>query len=174
MAAAGCSGEKPAPPAAAGATAATAPAPAPAPAPGPAPAPVPRPLATADGRASGVRAEVTELKRSSGGTLTLKFAIVNESTKPLQVSDVGIGQGALIHGSAYTIDGVHVIDAVGKKKYFVATDSAQNCVCSQFEAVPPGGRVNHWAKFSAPPDDVERLSVVIPYFAPMDDVPISR
>ena len=37
-----------------------------------------------------------------------------------------------------------------------------------------GSRANHWAKFPAPPDDVERISVLVPQFAPMDEVPLGR
>jgi hypothetical protein len=160
---------------AAAVTPAAAPAPAPTSAPTSAPAPkaAPTPIATSEGMFSGLRADVTELKRSSGGTLTLKFTIVNDAGRALHVHDVGIGHGGLIN-APYFIDGVHLIDPVGKKKYFVAKDSAGACVCSTFGAVDGGTRANHWAKFPAPPDDVERLSVVIPSFAPLDDVPVSR
>jgi hypothetical protein len=144
-----------------------------APAAAPAAAPVAA-IATADGERPGVRAEVTELKRTSGGTVNLKFAMVNDSDKPISfdynfvdpkndVTDFG------------GIGGVHLIDPVGKKKYFVARDSESKCVCSQKVAdIPKGGRANLWAKFPAPPDDVQQISIVIPHFSPMDDVPLSR
>ena len=176
-----------APPAGAPASPAAAPAGAPAAGAGPSAGPVstaaagsqpgqpssPSPIATADGPFDGVRVEVTELKRTSGGTLTLKFRIVNDSGRRLGHSDVGVGFGGLIL-APYAIDGVHVIDTIGKKKYFVAKDAAGGCVCSQFGFVEGGSRANHWAKFAAPPEDVARLSVVIPSFAPLDDVPVSR
>jgi hypothetical protein len=105
-------------------------------------------IATADGEKSGVRVEVTELKRSSGGTVNLKFAMINDSDaavsfdynfadKDHEVTDFG------------GIGGVHLVDPVGKKKYFVA-------------------------KFPAPPDDVQKISVMVPHFAPMDDVSLGR
>ena len=105
--------------------------------------------------------------------MTLRFTIVNDAGRTLGHGDVGIGYGGLME-RAYYIDGVHLIDPIGKKKYFVAKDSAGVCVCSTFGFVEGGARANHWAKFPAPPDDVERLSVVIPTFAPLDDVPVSR
>jgi hypothetical protein len=157
----------------AAAAAAAAPTPAPAPSPVAERAAAPPAIATADGPFAGVRAELTELKRTSGGTVTLRFTIVNDSGRNLQVADVGIGGGTLIE-RPYSIDGVHLIDPVGKKKYFVAKDSAGACVCSTFGMVPGGGRASHWAKFPAPPDDVARISVMIPVFAPMDDVPLGR
>ena len=64
---------------------------------------------------------------------------------------------------------------MGKKKYFVARDSENKCVCSQkVHDISKGSRANLWAKFPAPPDDVPRISIVIPHFSAMDDVPLSR
>jgi len=131
-------------------------------------------IATADGETSGLRVEVTELKRASGGTLNLKFAMINGTDKPHDFSyDYGDGS----HGATdyNAIGGVHLIDQVGKKKYFVARDSESKCVCSRgLSSIPPGGRVNLWAKFPAPPDDVAAISIIVPHFSPMDDVPLSR
>ena len=142
------------------------------PAPPPAGASATRPIATAEGTIPGTRVEVTELKRSSGGTLTLKFALVNESSGGINVGDISAMLD--LHDASYTVGAVHLIDPVGKKKYFVARDSDNKCVCSVFGALQKGARANHWAKFPAPPDDVEKISVVLPNFSPLDDVPISR
>ncbi|HEX6322926.1 MAG TPA: hypothetical protein VFZ36_04315 [Vicinamibacterales bacterium] len=161
-----CSGPQPDP--------APAPNPSPAPAPDSAPAPAPpasQTLATAEGRTPGLRAEVTELKRTSGGTLTLRFTLVNDSRQTVNVGDV---QALLDLGGSYPVGGVHLIDAAGRKKYFVARDSENRCVCSEFTGLAPGERANHWAKFPAPPDEVQQISVVLPTFSPMDDVPIGR
>lgn len=132
------------------------------------------PIASADGELAGVRVEVTELKRSSGGTLNLKFAMINDSDE-----SVSFGYSFVDKAHDNTdfggIGGVHLIDPVGKKKYFVARDSENKCLCSQkVSDVPKRGRTNLWAKFPAPPDDVERISIVVPHFSPMDDVPLSR
>jgi hypothetical protein len=183
VAAAGCSkGEQapppvaqpaatPAPAATTGIVAPTPPPAAPTGAAAPAGAPA---IVTADGETAGLRVDVTEFKRASGGTVNLKFALVNGSDKPLSLSyDYGdSSQGATDYNS---VGGVHLIDQVGKKKYFVARDSDNKCVCSQgVSTIPPGGRANLWAKFPAPPDDVEKVSIVVPHFSPMDDVPLSR
>ena len=131
------------------------------------------PLATAEGTTGGVRVEVTELRRSSGGTANLKFAIINDSDQPVSVGDLPELLDVATR-SSYEIGGVQLIDPVGKKKYFAARDSEGKCVCSTFASLAKGARANHWAKFAAPPDDVERISIVIPHFSPMDDVPLSR
>ncbi len=129
-------------------------------------------LARADGDKAGLSVEVTELKRSSGGTLTLKFAMVNNTKEQIRFGgDYGAGGGNVDDNS---VSGAHLIDAVNKKKYLVVRDSCKICVCSVVKsAIPVGERMNLWAKFPAPPDNVKVISVMIPHFAPMDDVPIS-
>ena len=125
-------------------------APPPAPAAPPAAAPAPSSLASAEGEQPGLRIEIQELKRSDGGTVTLKFAFVN-SGGATQWTPIGVGE-------------ITLIDAVGKKKYFVAEDSAGACLCSHenFVGLGPGARANLWAKFPAPPEDVQKISVVVP------------
>ena len=48
-------------------------------------------------------------------------------------------------------------------------------MCSrEVEDVHPGNKANLWAKFPAPPPDVTKVTIEIPHFQPMDDVPISQ
>lgn len=134
----------------------------------------PAAIATADGETSGLRVEVTEFKRTSGGTVSLKFTMINDSAEPVSFGFTYVDP-AWSGKDSGGIGGVHLIDPVGRKKYFVARDSENNCVCSQKVAdIPKGSRANLWAKFPAPPDDVQQISIVIPHFTPMDDVPLSR
>jgi hypothetical protein len=154
---------EPAVPATAPATAATAPAAA-APAAGTA-------VATADGEQSGVTLTVTELKRSSGGTVNLKFTIDNASSESL-----GFGYDFVEKDKGYgDIGGIYLVDQTNKKKYFVARDSEGECVCSRkLSDLPKGEKRSLWAKFPAPPPEVKAISVVVPRFSPMDDVPIAE
>jgi hypothetical protein len=131
-------------------------------------------IATADADQPGVSVAVKELKRGSGGIVSLKFTFINNSEKSL---GFGYNYGDPAHEirDHGSVGGVQLIDPVGKKKYFVARDSEGICVCSRgVPDVPKGGTINMWAKFPAPPDDVQKISVIIPHFAPMDDVPISK
>lgn len=130
-------------------------------------------IAEADGETPGTKVEVQELKRSSN-SLMLKIVIVNDSDKPL---DFGyhFGDKANEIKDFATVGGITLVDAVGKKKYFVVRDTENACVCSSnLKDLAPKGRMNLWAKFPPPPDDVQKISVVIPHFTPMDDVPIGH
>ena len=131
-------------------------------------------IASADGETSGTKVVVQELKRTSGGTVAMKFTITNGSEK-------SIGSGyefadkdheIIDHGS---VGGVQLIDEGGKKKYFVVRDTDGKCVCSQgIKDVKPGQSESFWARFPAPPDNVQKITVIVPHFQPMDDVPIGR
>jgi hypothetical protein len=131
-------------------------------------------IATADGEKAGTRVDITELKRSGDNTVTLKFAMVNDGPDRLSFGyDFGDPANSIKDYSS--IGGVTLVDSAGKKKYFVVRDTENNCLCSRdLKDMAPKARANLWAKFPAPPDDVQKISIVIPHFGPIDDVPISR
>jgi hypothetical protein len=113
--------------------------------------------------AAGVTLQVTELKRTSGDTLTLKFAMSNTGT----TTDTYL--------TGTKLSEIYLIDAANKKKYMTLKDSEGKCVCTNgTDYVKPGMRVSAYAKFPAPPPEVKAISVNIPDFIPIDDVPISQ
>jgi hypothetical protein len=125
---------------------------------------VAQPIASADGEQAGTRIDITELKRTSGDTLTLKFTIVNES-----------GEDTDMPFSNQVASEIYLVDAAGKKKYLTISDAEGQCVCSQRvgSSLASGEAKNLWAKFPAPPADVQEVSVVFPRFVPAD-APISE
>jgi hypothetical protein len=131
-------------------------------------------IATADGEAPDTRAEILELKRTSGNQLMLRFMIVNDSGKSFQFLErmTDPANSSKDYGS---ISGVHILDETNKKKHFVLRDAEGNCVCSRkLDDVAAKGRLTVWARFPAPPEATQKVSVVIPHFVPADDVPIAR
>jgi len=156
----------------AAAPSATPQAPAPAAQPAPQAAQAKPALASAEGETPGARVEVQELKRASGGTVMLRFTMINDGDKTL---NVGYYFGAGSTSDFGTVGGVHLIEPVGKKKYLVIRDSESKCDCSRgVKDVAAKSRANLWARFPAPPDNVEKIGVVVPHFSPMDDVPLSK
>src|SRR5438067_1900261 len=153
------------PPAAAPATTAAAAAPA---------AAAPAGIASADGETSGMKVVVQELKRTSGGTISMKFTITNGTDKRTRGGNE-FGDKDHEYIDYNTVGGVQLVDEAGKKKYFVVRDTAGKCVCSQgIKEISPGETVNLWARFPSPPDAVQKITVIVPHFQPMDDVPIGR
>jgi hypothetical protein len=133
--------------------------------------PAPTPLATADGETSGMQIQVKQLKRIGGNVVMLGFEIINNSDNSFKV------EGALLPvGDCCRTDvsGVYLVDLSGKKKYEVVRDSDKHPVCSRdFPNIEPKSSANLWAKFPAPPDNVQKLGIVVPHFLPMDDVPLA-
>src|SRR5688500_10611352 len=67
------------------------------------------PIASTDSEQPGIRLDVTELKRTSGDTLMLKFTIVNEADERLGFGhDFGDPQQSSDYG---TVGGIHLVDA---------------------------------------------------------------
>lgn len=133
------------------------------------PAPAPGRAHTALARAEaqqapGVRVEVRELKRTSGDTLTLRLVVVNDSNQRFRVAE----------GTSLSVPKIYLLDTANRRKYTVARDEKAKCICSPSPVVKAKSRAEIWAKFGAPPADVQKLTVVIPQFAPLENVPIRR
>jgi len=101
-----------------------------------------------------MRVDVKELKRNTDGTVTLTFVMMNDAHQPSSV----------IVPNTYLIDGVH------KKKYPVVKDTQGQCVCATAGSIQPKSHLTLWATFPAPPENVQKLTVVVPHFSPMPDV----
>lgn len=125
-----------------------------------------QPVAVADGEAAGTRIEITELQRSSGDTVTLKFTLINDTEQ--SINPYGMFNSSDLRG-------VYLIDAVGKKKYPTIMDAQNKCVCSGNlpGGLDPGKTMNLWAKFPAPPAGVNEVGVIFPSFQPVD-APLSE
>jgi hypothetical protein len=127
-------------------------------------------IASSDGEASGTKVVVTSLERSSD-TVTLKLALINDSSSSIDTHEFS----ASGYNGWNTFAGIHLIDTVGKKKYFPLSDSEHNCICSQdVPAIQPHSQANVWAKFPAPPPSVTKIGIEVAHFIPLDNVPISQ
>jgi hypothetical protein len=124
-----------------------------------------------EGQDPDIRVEVRDLKRGEGGVVTLRLRLVNESAEAFDAScDM---RDPAANDSCGEFTGAYLLDATNKKKYTVVRDSERRCVCSGIDAVEPGKRMNLWATFPAPPEDVTAVTVVVPQFEPIENVPIN-
>ncbi len=114
-------------------------------------------LASAESDLPGIRMEVLELRRV-GNSVTLKFTLFNDASKPFSLE--------YNFGGWNTIGSSYVIDPLTNTKYPVTA-------CSEnVPAIASKSRAVLWAKFAVPAE-VQRLSVAVPRFAPLEDVPLS-
>lgn len=129
-------------------------------------------VATTDSEQPGISLQVRELKVGNGTTM-LRFTILNDSDSPFDPDSLADKDGK--QRDYHSISGIYLLDAANKKKYLVMYDSANLCVCSrESHNIAAKSSSNLWAKFSAPPENVQKIGLVIPHFIPMDDVPLSR
>ncbi len=142
-----------------------------APAPGTATAPAQARAIVATGDlAEGGTVEITELKRTSGDTVTLKFTVKNTGAEELNLGPFG-------EGDWYNWDlaKIYLLDLPNKKKYFVLKDSEKQPLTSRGKSkLKPGAQIALWAKFPAPPTSVGKVTVEIPTSAPFEDLPITN
>lgn len=138
-------------------------------------APVAGAIAATDGEKTGTHIDITELKRGSGGTVTLKFTVSNSGSERLSFGSAYLGDSHISADDYRDVSGIHLVDPVNKKKYFVVVDAERKCLCSKnIPDLDAGGKLSLWAKFPAPPPEVAKVTIEIPHFQPIDDVTISQ
>jgi hypothetical protein len=118
-----------------------------------------------EGERAGTKILIRGLKRDEGNTVTLRFQVVNDGNNSQPMYQL-IGN---------SLDGhAHLIDAANKKKYLVVKDSAGKCECAPIRGnVDKGSPVNLWVKFPAPPESVQKITVVVDGFEPVESVPLT-
>lgn len=160
----------------AGAPAAPAPAaqapaaPAPAPA-APAAAPVPV-LASAEFNNDPLlRADLLEVKRVSGGSLTVRWRVVNAAGQSGGL--VAAEPKKIVYN--YSYPQLYYTDPAENKKYQYLTDSGGRQLIQVYEGeYSPGQQRGNWAKFPAPPATSKKITIHIPNFPPFEDIPVAE
>ena len=118
-----------------------------------------------EGERSGTKIVVKDVKRDEGGTVTLRFQMSSDNEPPEGIYSVLGG---------YLDDRVHLIDAANKKKYLAVKDASGKCLCTEIKGnVAKDQPVNLWAKFPSPPTTVQKITVVVSGFEPIESVPIT-
>jgi hypothetical protein len=123
------------------------------------------------------RVDIMALERDGAVVnLTLRVSNLSEldNMQIAQTFDDGI-QGE--QGNApFTLDGVYLVDGVGRKKYLVARDTAGDCLCdgnlsNTFVQARQAKGLS--ATLAAPPPGVRRVDVFVPHVGTFRGVPIS-
>jgi hypothetical protein len=125
------------------------------------------PLQTQDTDTSGLVADLMECKRHEG-VLTIKVRFRNASSSS--------ASHKLYESREYD----QYYFTAANKKYFILKDSENTYLATQASGggylnadLHPGGTFQWWAKYPAPPPDVQKIQFIMPRVAPFDDVPIT-
>jgi hypothetical protein len=133
------------------------------------------PIAVQDHEVEGVEVALLEVKRASGNTVTIKWQYRNKTNekKPLN-------HGANMGMDSYRFaKDVYFLDP-SQKKYVVLKDAQgipQAAKHDQFAFslnLAPKQTVNTWAKFPAPPADVEKVNIYLPGAPPFEDIALGK
>jgi len=117
-----------------------------------------------------VTVEFKEAKVTSGGTLTLKFKYTNNGSEQVDISRVG----KFDHDDV--IEHVYFVDTANNKKYLIVKDTEGKPLGTmlQYFVLGPGESKSAWAKFPAPPEGVETITIYLPGAPPIEDVTIIK
>jgi hypothetical protein len=126
-----------------------------------------------EGTVPGLSIVIQDLKRDPANSVTLRFQMINASDKSIGLGGKFKDPASKVAGGN-EISGVHLIDNVNKKKYLVVRDTEGKCACAEIRSIEKGARANLWAKFAAPPEAVDKITVVVPEFQAIDNVTITR
>jgi hypothetical protein len=124
---------------------------------------------------TGVEVTLLEARRTAGDSVTVKWRYRNTLS-----NGVKILQGGSSWSEVYKLTmGAFFIDPVNKKKYLVITD-AENIPLSskhgdwQGYTLAPGQTLGSWARFPAPPANVDKITITLPGVPPFEDVAIVK
>ncbi len=129
----------------------------------------PAAIASQEGEAEGVTAEITSAKRTPGGLVLVTFRYRNAAAKPFPFPHDARVQGA------------YFLDSANRKKYEVVRDQHQLPLCSETkelvgqsgERLAGGTAIGMWAVFNAPAESTKTITVSVPFAPPFNDVPLS-
>ena len=119
-----------------------------------------------------LRCDLLEVKRTSGGTLMIRWRIVNTTAKSGGLTGAS---GKSIRYAFSWVD-LYYIDPAENKKYQYLTDSGGNRILDIFEGdLAAGAQRLNWARFPAPPASSTKISFSIPKCSPpFDDIAIAK
>ncbi|MEU0491737.1 hypothetical protein ABZ249_21085 [Nocardiopsis sp. NPDC006139] len=127
-------------------------------------------------RSSSLVAEANQAGRNTeGNLLSITWSIKNEGNERVVLTWLA-GRSYLYTGGNYA--GVTVVDSEGASRYHPIMDNLGSCLCSGSSSstfkkrIEPGEQVTYWSVYSVP-GDVENVTLEIPGFEPIENIPIS-
>ncbi|WP_344966474.1 OmpA family protein [Salinactinospora qingdaonensis] len=116
--------------------------------------------------------EVYRLERRTPNILRLDLGITNKSNNGILFLNA-LSSG----GKAGTAKNVTLLDLKNRKRYHPLELSNGSCYCSDWRDsanISPGQTLDIWIAFPAPPENLEKISVITPITPPLLDIPIGE
>lgn len=107
-----------------------------------------------------------EVKRDSGGFLTVQGEITNEGDKVRTASAWAGSETSIVQKNPNSVAGATLVDKVGKKRYYVLRDTDSRCLCTTaISSLTPGKSAPIFMQFPAPPQGTTEVDFTLPTFA---------
>jgi hypothetical protein len=131
---------------------------------------------------TGLRVEVTQLKRTSDGYLTIRWRYRNPTDKPIKLFDAvnyGIenwhNRGESMLAALFFID---ASDRDKRTKHQIVRDRSGHLLAYEFTStsttVPEKGEFEMWAKFPAPRASARSITLYMQDVLPFEDLPLPK
>ncbi|XMN06743.1 hypothetical protein ACK8N7_12165 [Streptomyces griseobrunneus] len=122
-------------------------------------------LAEARGQ-NGLTLVVNQVKRDSGGFVTVQGVIKNGGSSTQNTSNWVGQESALVAKNPNSVAGATLVDKAGKKNYYVLRDTDGRCLCTTaIVPLSPGDSASVFMQFPAPPQETTEVDFTLPTFA---------
>ncbi|MEU8829791.1 hypothetical protein [Streptomyces sp900116325] len=120
----------------------------------------------AEVRGSGLTLVINQVKRDSGGFVTVQGEIKNVSDRT-QNSGAWAGTEPSVAGNnSNSVAGATLVDKAGKKRYYVLRDTESRCLCTTgISPLSVGESTPIFMQFPAPPSTTTEVDFTLPTFA---------
>ncbi|MEW2485903.1 hypothetical protein [Streptomyces sp. NPDC048411] len=120
----------------------------------------------AEVKGDGLTLVINQVKRDSGGFITVQGQINNESDQTRNTSSWAGLESAISSKNPNSVAGATLVDKAGKKRYYVLRDTENRCLCTT--SIPPllaGKTIPVFMQFPAPPSTTTEVDFTLPTFA---------
>ncbi|MGX1028411.1 hypothetical protein RKD37_003714 [Streptomyces ambofaciens] len=114
---------------------------------------------------SGLFLRITDSERDAGGFITIGGDLKNDGEKTVNVPAQLSGNETEIIKNGSSLGGATLVDAKGKKRYYVLRDTdGRPLTTTNFPALKAGESLPVFMQFPAPPADTAEVTLQLPMF----------
>ncbi|MFF3758511.1 hypothetical protein [Streptomyces sp. NPDC002185] len=115
----------------------------------------------------GVQLVISSAVRDAGGFLTVKGELKNTSSRSIALPGQIRGDETEVMQHGNSLGGATLLDAVGKKRYYVLRDTdGRPLTTTGLDILPAGKEATVFLQFPAPPASTTEVSFQLPTFEP--------